>query len=391
VTTLEFYLPGDLGGRLFPVEDELLVERYARALEHLGVPATRRDAFRIDAAGWSPEVASDLGDPHYLGRGVSRPAFVVLSVDQLHAPLLQPNAGYGARAYLEWACAHRAELADLTLQEPVIGSIEHGMTRFRDLEQMGLVRRLRLEVETPSGRLSAAQELSALRAELLSEGDAWKDEDHLARMYAVAADAGGWSDVPDGLASRHELPVGPAFLAEFGGCHLLPGGPEDGPVAWLLVRPTAKPPAVRGEEVKVLPATVRNVNHFLVARGLVDPCPSTASVDKVLLEELREWLVASAGRGDRSIDRDLEEVESILLYCQGRSRTLDLSACTPELRLQIQPVVTEDPALRWWVQHLRASLDPFLRDRLGKSRGGPLNGLFPFSNLNPVTREEVAA
>lgn len=385
MTTLDLHVPSGLGRRLFAVEDPLLVARYRTAMEHLGLRPTRLEAFRLDAAGWSPEVAGELGDAHYLGRGPSRPAFVVLSVDQLEAPLLQPNAGFGARPYLEWAAAHRRELADLTLREVVVGAFEHGVTRLRDLSQVGLVRRLRLAVETPCGRLAKAHELGALRAALLADGDAWRDEAHLDRMYGLAADTRGWAGLPAGMEPGRDVPVGPAYLAEFGGCHLLPGG--EGAPAWLLVRPGTTAPVGRAAEVEVITASVETVNHFLVARGLVDPCPSTADLDPELVEDLRSWLLTQ-----ESVDiADLDAIERLRLVLEWQPRDLDLGDCSPRLRLRLRPIVTEDPALRWWVEHLRASIDPFLRGRFLRRRGEPLSGMVPLATNADLDREEVAA
>ena len=104
--------------------------------------------------------------------------------------------------------------------------------RIQALEgQLGLVRELRLELETPSARLAAAAELGALREELLAEGEAWQDEDFLARMRRAAEEARGLAGLPPALGAGSRVPAGPAYLAEFGGCHVWPGDAE-GPLAW---------------------------------------------------------------------------------------------------------------------------------------------------------------
>ncbi len=53
-------------GRLLPVEEPHLIERYNKALKAFGLPPTAREKISIDRTGFSPEVAEDLGDIHYL-------------------------------------------------------------------------------------------------------------------------------------------------------------------------------------------------------------------------------------------------------------------------------------------------------------------------------------
>ena len=68
------------------VDDPLMVARYCEALEAIGASGTDRHVFHIDAAGYSPEIAADLGDPFYLGQGVPDACALLLCGAQLSAP-----------------------------------------------------------------------------------------------------------------------------------------------------------------------------------------------------------------------------------------------------------------------------------------------------------------
>ena len=49
-------------GRLLPIAEPHLVERYNKALDGFGIRRTALDSFRIDMTGFSPEIADDIDD-----------------------------------------------------------------------------------------------------------------------------------------------------------------------------------------------------------------------------------------------------------------------------------------------------------------------------------------
>ena len=76
---------GLMYANLTRVDTPALVERYNRALHHLTGKRTALTEFAIDISGYSPEVADEMGDPHYLNRnGVNR-QFILLSTRQSKA------------------------------------------------------------------------------------------------------------------------------------------------------------------------------------------------------------------------------------------------------------------------------------------------------------------
>ena len=78
-------------GGLFRVDQPHLVERYNQALEAFDLPRTSCTDFVVDATGYSPEVADDLKDEHYLDpHGVNR-RFIILSPEQRNLPVIYMN------------------------------------------------------------------------------------------------------------------------------------------------------------------------------------------------------------------------------------------------------------------------------------------------------------
>ena len=75
-------------GRLWPVTEPHLVERYNQALEGFGLKRVDLETFNIDMAGYSPEVAAALGDQQYLDpHGVNR-RFIILTPAQRDLPVV---------------------------------------------------------------------------------------------------------------------------------------------------------------------------------------------------------------------------------------------------------------------------------------------------------------
>ena len=105
--------------RGFFVVEGLLVARYNAALEAVGAPPTERSRFRIDAAGYSPEVADDLDDAFYLGGRELGAHGLILSVEQLEAPLVHPGLGHAADAFREVTSSAIREISSLTLREAI--------------------------------------------------------------------------------------------------------------------------------------------------------------------------------------------------------------------------------------------------------------------------------
>ena len=75
------------------VDDPLVVARYNTSLEAIGVEPTRLARFRVDAAGYSPDVAAEREDPFYLGADALHAHAIIVFSAQFAAPLVHPGLG----------------------------------------------------------------------------------------------------------------------------------------------------------------------------------------------------------------------------------------------------------------------------------------------------------
>lgn len=67
-----------------------LVERYNKCLVKLGFDETKLKSFSIDGIGWSPEIAEEKGNMHYLNHGEANPHGIIISPLQKGKPVYIP-------------------------------------------------------------------------------------------------------------------------------------------------------------------------------------------------------------------------------------------------------------------------------------------------------------
>jgi len=63
---------------LIPISGKL-VERYNKCLTKLGFVPTKLKEFSIDGIGWSPEIAEEKDNLHYLNNGEANPHAILIS------------------------------------------------------------------------------------------------------------------------------------------------------------------------------------------------------------------------------------------------------------------------------------------------------------------------
>ncbi len=144
------------GAGLFAVDNATLVSHYNDALTNLGVETTGLDRFRIDRRGWSPEIAVERGDKHYLAHGHANPLAVVVSPDQRGAALYAPIASFEGSLMAHYFERFAAAVADLTQSTAIGLDLDQKLSRYRDPADLLLIREV--IVRSHAGPLSEAAE-----------------------------------------------------------------------------------------------------------------------------------------------------------------------------------------------------------------------------------------
>ncbi|MGR3468048.1 MAG: DUF6638 family protein [Shimia sp.] len=288
-------------GNLIPVDTPVLVERYNRALHHLTGKRTALTEFHIDIAGYSPEVGVELGDPLYLNpRGVNR-QFILLTLDQRTAPLLDAKFSTGREVLRRWMAANHAQLFTLTARDAVAGELLNSVYDLSTPQRLLDIHRIEVEADTTAGTIATAQALGAKIDRFMSEPEAWYDDVLIAEMIGLAKDTG---DVIRNPIALEQTVFEPAnfWSAHFGGVYVFRGVAEPA----VLVADEALVGAFDLRTIALDDAAA--VAAFLHENTLAEPLVKARGIDvAAILQQKMDFLLishaASAGAVPEHRDR----------------------------------------------------------------------------------------
>ena len=91
-----------------------LVERYNLCLELMGFTPTKLQTISVDGIGWSPEVAEEKQDIHYLNHGDANPHAIIVSPKQKGKPVYVPTHSFDRDMMKEVFKVHGDAINDIT-------------------------------------------------------------------------------------------------------------------------------------------------------------------------------------------------------------------------------------------------------------------------------------
>lgn len=98
---------------LIPVSGKL-VERYNQCLKTLGFTETKLNIFSIDGLGWSPEIAEEKQEIHYLNNGEANPNAIIITPLQKGKPVYVPFHTFDREMMQHVFLAHGDKINDIT-------------------------------------------------------------------------------------------------------------------------------------------------------------------------------------------------------------------------------------------------------------------------------------
>jgi len=206
-------------GRLLPVDEPHLVERYNKALDGFGMRRTALASFRIDMTGFSPEIADELGDRDYLDPNRVNRRFVIMTPEQVNLPVVHTSFSNTAALMHEFFSANARAINAITIRDALYGEIEDSVSVVNDIDDLLSINEVRFKVLSAEDMLGKAGELRSLVDRLKTVPNAWSDDAMLNRMVELAKQTGDIRQnalVPDQLVFRHE-----AYWANhFGGVYV---------------------------------------------------------------------------------------------------------------------------------------------------------------------------
>src|SRR5262245_61638261 len=205
-------------GRLLPIEEPHLVERYNKALKAFGLPETKRISFEIDRTGFSPQVADELGDPLYLDPNEVNRRFIILTPAQVDLPVVHTAFSNTSQLIYEFMTKNQRAINALTIKDVIYGEIEDSVNKVEDIEDLLSIHQVEFRVLSADDVVGKATELGKLVDRLKQEPDAWRDDDMLNRMVDLAKVCGDIREnalVPDQVIFRHNA----YWTSHFGGIY----------------------------------------------------------------------------------------------------------------------------------------------------------------------------
>jgi hypothetical protein len=194
-------------GRLMPVTEPHLVERYNKALAGFGLPPTKLESFDIDMLGFSPQIASELNDPDYLDPNRVNRRFIIMTPEQENLPVVHTSFSNTAGLMHEFFEANARAINAVTIRDALYGEIEDSVSVVDSIEDLLSINEVTFRVLSAQDMLGKAAELRDLSDRLVSVPDAWRDDAMLNRMVDLAKLCGDIRQnalVPDKLVFRHE-------------------------------------------------------------------------------------------------------------------------------------------------------------------------------------------
>ena len=124
---------------LLPVNSPVLVQRYNEGLINLGLSPTELKSFRIDALGWSPEIAEERGELSYLCQDPANPAGIVLFPEQRRITAYQVVNSYELELMRRYHATFQQQIADITTLGAIAVLIDDGLTHYNHISDLLLI------------------------------------------------------------------------------------------------------------------------------------------------------------------------------------------------------------------------------------------------------------
>jgi hypothetical protein len=142
---------------MFHVDKEL-VEHYNRALEKTTGRKTGLSSFSIDKRGESPEVEEELGK-NYLQCSPSHRYLITVSPDQKNVDLIHEEFSFDNDIVNSLYDNFLPQISIATRIDGLYGQIDDGVRTYQSIDDLLLLRKVNLELHTPSRFLTKAVEL----------------------------------------------------------------------------------------------------------------------------------------------------------------------------------------------------------------------------------------
>jgi len=296
-------------GRLLQIEEPHLIERYNKALAAFGLPATAREKISIDRTGFSPEVAEDIGDIHYLDPNQINRRFIILTPQQVTLPVVHTAFSNTSQLLYEFLTANARAINALTIKDVIYGEIEDSVAKVEDIEDLLSINQVEFRVLSAEDVTGKAAELATLIDRLKQEPEFWRDTaalEHMVDLAKITGDIRENALVPEQVIFRHNA----YWTSHFGGLYVF----VDPGMTTVISDPSA-PGFRRSRPWQVSYLSLHDaerVYDFLVSTGRVELPRASWIEESGYLEHRAEMVVRNLIR-KADPGRDLGKVDRVWL------------------------------------------------------------------------------
>lgn len=296
-------------GRLLPIEEPHLIERYNRALKAFGLKPTTRSMIEIDRTGFSPQVAQVLDDVHYLDPNEINRRFIILTPQQIFLPVVHTAFSNTSQLLYEFMTANARVINALTIKDVLFGEIDNSVARVEDIEDLLSINQVEFRVLSAEDVTGKATELATLVDRLKQEPDFWRDTkalEHMVDLARVTGDIRQNALVPENVIFRHNA----YWTSHFGGLYVFVD-----PGMTTVISDPAAPGFRRSRPWQVSYLSIHDVErvfNFLLETGRIE-LPRASWVEQSgYLEHRAEMLVRMLIHQEEPT-RDLDAVDKVWL------------------------------------------------------------------------------
>lgn len=210
---------GLMYGNLLEVTSPSMVARYNRALEHLIGKRTDLQEFHVDISGFSPEIGDELGDIHYLNPSGCNRQFILLSIDQKTAPLLNARFSTSRSILRRFIEDNEEQLFALSIRDCVVGELVNSVYSLTSPQDLFDIRTIDIDADTVGGHVEAGEDLGDLIERFMKEPDGWWDDVLIAEMIELSKHAGDVIRTPLTIRNR-SYEQGNFYTSHYGGLYV---------------------------------------------------------------------------------------------------------------------------------------------------------------------------
>lgn len=116
-------------GELIPINGKL-VERYNKCLVKLGFSETKLTSFFIDGIGWSPEIAEEKNEIHYLNNGEANPHCIIITPLQKGLPIYNPFHSFDRELMKRVFKKHQHKIENITRDSAICVDFDQNIDVF---------------------------------------------------------------------------------------------------------------------------------------------------------------------------------------------------------------------------------------------------------------------